>query len=45
MKWSFSDNKMVESIKIALLQLEKEHHISYNEEMEWLDELMHRIKE
>lgn len=45
MKWNFSDTKMVESIKIALLQLEKERHVSYNEEMEWLDGLMHRIKE
>lgn len=45
MKWNFSDTKMIESIKIALLQLEKEHHVSYNEEMEWLDGLMHRVTE
>lgn len=45
MKWNFSDTKMVESIKIALLQLEKEHSISFSEEMEWLDGLKYRIKE
>ena len=45
MKWDFSDTKMVESINIALLQLEREHHVSYNEEMEWLNRLMYRITE
>ena len=37
-----SDTGKVEEIKIALLQLEKEHSISYSEEMQWLDELKYR---
>jgi hypothetical protein len=42
MKWSASDFGKVEEIKIALLQLEKLHGISYSEEMEWLDNLKYR---
>ena len=41
--WSASDNGKIEEIKIALLQLEKEHNISYSEEIEWLDNLKYRI--
>ena len=40
--WTASDKGKVEEIKIALLQLEKEHSISYSEEMQWLDELKYR---
>lgn len=40
--WIASDNGKVEEIKTALLQLEKEHLISYSEEMEWLDNLKYR---
>lgn len=40
--WTASDNGKVEEIKIALRQLEKEHLVSYGEEMEWLDELKYR---
>lgn len=40
--WTASDHGMVEEIKIALLQLGKEHLISYSEEMEWLDNLKYR---
>ena len=40
--WTASDNGKVEEIKIALLQLEKEHSVSYSEEMEWLDNLKYR---
>lgn len=40
--WTASDTGKVEEIKIALLQLEKEHSISYSEEMQWLDELKYR---
>lgn len=41
--WTASDNGKVEEIKIALIQLEKEHGISFSEEMKWLDNLKHRI--
>lgn len=41
--WTASDTGKVEEIKIALLQLEKEHSISYSEEMQWLDELKYRM--
>ena len=37
--WTASDVNKVEEIKIALLQLEKEHNVSFSEEMEWLDKL------
>lgn len=40
--WTASDTGKVEEIKIALRQLEKEHSISYSEEMQWLDELKYR---
>ena len=40
--WTASDTGKVEEIKIALLQLEKEHNISFSEEMEWLDNLKYR---
>lgn len=40
--WTAFDVGKVEEIKIALLQLEKEHSISYNKEMEWLDNLKYR---
>jgi hypothetical protein len=40
--WTSTDNGKVEEIKIALLQLEKEHNISFSEEMEWLDNLKYR---
>ena len=40
--WNASDNGKVEEIKIALLQLGKEHLISYSEEMKWLDNLKYR---
>jgi hypothetical protein len=40
--WTASDTGKVEEIKIALLQLEKEHSISYSEEMQWLDELKYK---
>jgi hypothetical protein len=42
MKWTAFDQNKVEEIKIALLQLEKEHSISYSEEMEWLDTIKNR---
>ena len=38
--WTASDIGKVEEIKI--LQLEKEHNISFSEEMEWLDNLKYR---
>lgn len=40
--WTAADTGKVEEIKIALLQLEKEHFISYSEEIQWLDELKYR---
>lgn len=40
--WTATDNGKVKEIKIALLQLEKEHSISFSEEMEWLDNLKYR---
>ncbi len=40
--WNASDFGKVEEIKIALLQLEKEHNVSFSEEMEWLDNLKYR---
>lgn len=40
--WTAADTGKVEEIKIALLQLEKDHCISYSEEMQWLDELKYR---
>lgn len=40
--WTASDTGKVEEIKIALLQLEKEHLISFSEEMQWLDNLKYR---
>ena len=40
--WTTTDTSKVEEIKIALLQLEKEHNISFSEEMEWLDNLKYR---
>ena len=40
--WTASDTGKVEEIKIALLRLEKEHSISYSEEIQWLDELKYR---
>ena len=40
--WKASDNGKIEEIKIALLQLAKEHNISYSEETEWLDNLKYR---
>ena len=40
--WTSADTGKVEEIKIALLQLEKEHNISFSEEMEWLDNLKYR---
>ena len=42
MKWTATDNGKVEEIKTALLQLEKEHNISYSEEIEWLNNLKYR---
>lgn len=41
--WTASDNGKVDEIKFALLQLEKEHGISFSEEIEWLDNLKHRM--
>lgn len=40
--WTAADNGKVEEIKVALLQLEKEHSISYSDEMQWLDNLKYR---
>lgn len=40
--WNASDVGKVEEIKIALLQLEKEHNVSFSKEMEWLDNLKYR---
>lgn len=40
--WTATDTGKVEEIKVALLWLEKEHNISYSEEMEWLDNLKYR---
>ncbi len=40
--WNASDFGKVEEIKTALLQLEKEHSISYSEEIEWLYSLKYR---
>lgn len=40
--WTVFDDGKVMTIKVALLQLEKEHSISYSEEMEWLDNLKYR---
>ena len=40
--WTAFDNRMVDEIKVALLHLEKEHNVSYSEEMEWLDDLKYR---
>ena len=34
--WTASDNGKVDEIKFALLQLKKEHSISFNKEIEWL---------
>lgn len=41
-KWTATDNKKVEEIKTALSLFGKEHNISYNEEIEWLDNLKYR---
>lgn len=40
--WNASDNKIVEAIKTALLEIEEEHSISYDEEIQWLDNLKYR---
>lgn len=40
--WTASDHEKVEEIKIALLQLEKEHNISYSEEIDWLNNIKYR---
>ena len=40
--WTATDTGKVEEIKVALLWLEREHDISFSEEMEWLDNLKYR---
>lgn len=40
--WKAFDFDKVEEIKVALLWLEKEHNISYSEEIEWLNNLKYR---
>jgi len=42
-QWTEADNGKVEEIKGALLKLEREHSISFIEEIEWLNNLKYRI--
>ena len=42
-KWTATDKGKVEEIKTALSLFGKEHNVSYNEEIEWLNNIKYRI--